>query len=89
MVRLTYTATFGSYYKPEETNKTIPGWERPMTVNPKVGMRALLFLQNSTRRGVVAMIVIKFKEKFAGDGGIMDSLLEKMDSEISRAFTNN
>ncbi len=38
---------------------------------------------------VVAMIVIKFKEKFAGDGGIMDSLLEKMDSEISRAFTNN
>ena len=54
MVRLTYTATFGSYYKPEETNKTIPGWERPMTVNPKVGMRALLFLQNSTRRGVVA-----------------------------------
>lgn len=53
MVRLSYTATYGAYFKPEEQNETVMGWDRPMTLDPRVGMRALLFVQTNTSRGVV------------------------------------
>lgn len=57
MVKLTYTATTGTYYNASEANMTVPGWERPdgFTHNPSAGMRALLFVQTPRRvRGVVA-----------------------------------
>jgi pimeloyl-ACP methyl ester carboxylesterase len=54
MVKLTYTATWGSYLHPEDLNATVAGWERPLTENPPYGMRALFFVDESTRRGVVA-----------------------------------
>ena len=54
MVKLSYTATTGSYFNKSEANATVDGWERSFTANPAVGMRALLFAQNATRRGVIA-----------------------------------
>ena len=56
MVRLSYTATLGSYYNASEANATVPGWTRVLshTANPPAGMRALLFVQPETRRAVVA-----------------------------------
>ena len=56
MVKLTYTATHGSYYNASEANATVAGWTRDLarTADPPAGMRALLFVQPSTRRGVVA-----------------------------------
>lgn len=56
MVKLTYTATHGSYYNASDENATVAGWTRDLarTVDPPAGMRALLFVQPSTRRGVVA-----------------------------------
>ena len=57
MTKLTYTATFGSYFDPSSINATVQGWERPagLTENPRVGMRALFFLQtNGPHLGVVA-----------------------------------
>eukprot|EP00040_Diaphanoeca_grandis_P000990 m.17152 g.17152 ORF g.17152 m.17152 type:complete len:317 (-) comp11365_c0_seq1:248-1198(-) len=54
MERLAYTATFGSYYNASEANATVVGWTRGLTANPRFGMRALLFLQPSTNRGVIA-----------------------------------
>ena len=56
MDRLTYTATFGSYYNESERNATVAGWTRDvaLTANPPAGMRALLFVQPSTQRAVVA-----------------------------------
>ena len=50
MVKLSYTATTGSYFNKSEANATVDGWERSFTANPAVGMRALLFAQNATRR---------------------------------------
>ena len=56
MVRLTYTATTGSYYNASERDATVPAWTRDLahTANPTAGMRALLFVQPKTRRAVVA-----------------------------------
>jgi hypothetical protein len=56
MTKLTYTATWGSYYNASEANATVVGWVRPpaFTENPPAGMRALLFVQPSTDRAVVA-----------------------------------
>ena len=56
MVRLTYTATQGSYYNASEANATVAEWERDLlrTADPPVGLRALLFVQRATRRVVVA-----------------------------------
>ena len=56
MVRLTYTATSGSYYNATERDATVAGWTRDLahTADPPAGMRALLFVQPSTRRAVIA-----------------------------------
>jgi hypothetical protein len=56
MTKLTYTATWGSYYKEWEANATVLGWARgTLESNPRGGgMRALTFLQASSQRGVVA-----------------------------------
>ena len=56
MTKLTYTATAGTYYNASERDATVPGWVRPagFTANPPAGMRALLFVQEASRRGVVA-----------------------------------
>lgn len=56
MTKLTYTATFGTYFKPEDRNATVAGWDRDLnlTENPKAGMRALFFVQAARGRGVVA-----------------------------------
>lgn len=43
--RLTYTATWGSYYKKSDQNASVNGWQRGLETNPLVGMRALTFLQ--------------------------------------------
>ena len=56
MTKLTYTATAGTYYNASEANATVDGWERPkgLTEDPKVGLRALVFVHPSTGRGVIA-----------------------------------
>ena len=56
MTKLAYTATYGSYFNASELNATVRGWDRDLslTANPPAGMRALLFVQPSTRRAVVA-----------------------------------
>mmetsp|Transcript_3128 Transcript_3128/g.7078 ORF Transcript_3128/g.7078 Transcript_3128/m.7078 type:complete len:294 (-) Transcript_3128:335-1216(-) len=56
MVRLTYTATHGSYFNASDADATVEGWERDLlrTADPSAGMRALLFVQRPTRRAVVA-----------------------------------
>ena len=54
MVTLTYTATYGSYYNHSQSNATVRGWARPLTRNPAVGMRALLFVHEASERAVVA-----------------------------------
>lgn len=57
MTKLTYTATQGSYFKPEDANATTAvGWQRDLrlTADPPAGMRALYFYQPATRRAVVA-----------------------------------
>ena len=71
MTRLTYTATYGSYFEPADVNASIPGWERPQgfTLNPHAGARALFFWQDSTRRGVVAF---RGTDWGAGDSGDAD-----------------
>lgn len=53
---LSYTATFGSYFDPASANGTVRGWVRsPVESNPRSGgMRALLFLQPSTTRMMIA-----------------------------------
>ena len=44
--RLTYTATWGSYYREKDENETIAGWLRgKLQSNPLVGMRALTFFE--------------------------------------------
>ena len=52
--RLTYTATWGSYYNASDANATVAEWQRVTEANPFVGMRALAFVQRRTRRGVIA-----------------------------------
>jgi len=54
MTSLTYTATHGSYYNASTANSTVEGWARSLSANPPAGMRALLFIDPATRRGVVA-----------------------------------
>ena len=69
MVRLTYTATYGSYFKPEDQNASIPKWQRPagLTLNPPAGVRALFFWQAATMRGVVAFRGTDWGEGDSGD----------------------
>ena len=44
--RLTYTATWGSYYREKDENETVTGWLRgKLQSNPLVGMRALTFFE--------------------------------------------
>jgi hypothetical protein len=54
MTSLTYTATHGSYFNASTVRSTVDGWVRGLTADPPAGMRALLFYQPQTRRGVVA-----------------------------------
>lgn len=55
MTKLTYTATWGSYYREKDENETISGWLRgKLQSNPLVGMRALTFFEWNTNRGVMA-----------------------------------
>ncbi|CAE7239178.1 rplX [Symbiodinium natans] len=55
MTKLTYTATWGTYFKPSDQNQSVEGWVRTWPeANPKGGMRALTFVQESAGRGVVA-----------------------------------
>lgn len=56
MTRFTYTSTWGSYYKTADANATHPGWLRGTSEsNPRDGgMRALVFVQPSASRGVIA-----------------------------------
>lgn len=55
MTSLAYTATHGSYFNSSTVNSTVDSWVRGLTANPPGGgMRALLFLQPRTQRGVVA-----------------------------------
>lgn len=70
MTKLTYTATEGSYYNPSDRNATIADWERPMTVDPPAGMRALFFVQESTHRGVIAFRGTDLN--FTGASGLCD-----------------
>mmetsp|Transcript_23402 Transcript_23402/g.44032 ORF Transcript_23402/g.44032 Transcript_23402/m.44032 type:complete len:306 (+) Transcript_23402:72-989(+) len=66
MAKLSYTATWGSYYKPASQNKSVEGWLRmwPEANSPKGGMRALTFVQSSAGRGVVT-----FRGTDLGSGG--------------------
>jgi hypothetical protein len=57
MTTLTYTSTAGcTYFKPADANATVAGWERSaLRHDPATGgMRALVFVQNATGRGVIA-----------------------------------
>ena len=57
MTRLTYTSTNGSYYNASDERNSPDGWTRVTTLkhDPQAGgMRALVFVQPSHRRGVVA-----------------------------------
>lgn len=71
MTKLTYTATQGSYFNESETNMSVTGWERPekFTEDPPAGMRALLFLQTDTLRGVIAF---RGTDLGAGESGQAD-----------------
>ena len=55
--KYTYTSTAGSTdYEPGDANATVPGWTRSGLRHdpPEGGMRALLFLDDATAKGVVA-----------------------------------
>ena len=56
MTKLTYTSTNGSYYNKSDDGVSPDGWTRVTTLkhDPPGGMRALVFVQPSRRRGVVA-----------------------------------
>jgi len=57
MTTLTYTSTAGcTYFNPADANATVVGWERSALRHdpPTGGMRALVFVQNATGRGVIA-----------------------------------
>ncbi|CAE7654960.1 rplX [Symbiodinium pilosum] len=55
MTELSYTATWGTYYKPSAQNQSVEGWRRMWPeANPvEGGMRALTFVQERSGRGVV------------------------------------
>lgn len=49
--RLTYTATWGSYYREKDQNASVAGWIRgELQSNPTAGMRALTFLQSPAQQ---------------------------------------
>ena len=55
MTKLSYTATWGTYYKPSAHNQSVEGWVRVWPeANPEEGgMRALTFAQQTSGRGVI------------------------------------
>jgi hypothetical protein len=53
---LSYTSTFGSYYRPWDANATLPqaGWTRHSAHNPPFGMHAVAFVNHAETKLLVA-----------------------------------